>query len=54
MTSADIPEVDLSAYALKTEIPDVSAYQTQEQVIALITEYGGGGGSLPASEEVGF
>ena len=54
ITSADVPEVDLSNYALKTEIPDVSAYQTQEQVIALIAEYGGGGGSLPASEEVGF
>lgn len=54
ITSADVPQVDLSAYALKTEIPDVSAYQTQEQVIALIAEYGGGGGSLPASEEVGF
>lgn len=53
ITSADVPEVDLSNYALKTEIPDVSAYQTQEQVIALIQEYGGGG-SLPASEEVGF
>lgn len=53
ITSADIPEVDLSSYALKTEIPDVSAFQTQEQVIALIQEYGGGG-SLPASEEVGF
>lgn len=33
---------------------DVSAFQTREQVIALIAEYGGGGGSLPASEEVGF
>ena len=54
ITSADVPEVDLSAYALKTEIPDVSAYQTEAQVIALIKEYGGGGGSLPASEEVGF
>lgn len=54
ITSADVPEVDLSNYALKTEIPDVSAYQTQAQVIALIKEYGGGGGSLPASEEVGF
>ena len=54
ITVADVPEVDLSNYALKTEIPDVSAYQTQEQVIALIKEYGGGGGSLPASEEVGF
>ena len=54
ITVADVPEVDLSNYALKTEIPDVSAYQTQEQVIALIAEYGGGGGSLPASEEVGF
>ena len=54
ITSADVPEVDLSSYALKTEIPDVSAYQTEAQVIALIKEYGGGGGSLPASEEVGF
>lgn len=54
ITSADVPQVDLSNYALKTEIPDVSAYQTQEQVIALIQEYGGGGGSLPASEEAEF
>lgn len=54
ITSADVPQVDLSSYALKTEIPDVSAYQTQEQVIALIAEYGGGGGSLPASEEGEF
>ena len=54
ITVADVPEVDLSNYALKTEIPDVSAFQTKEQVIALIAEYGGGGGSLPASEEVGF
>ena len=54
ITSADVPEVDLSNYALKTEIPDVSAYQTEEQVIALISEYGGGGGSLPASEEAEF
>ena len=45
---------DLSNYALKTEIPDVSAYQTEAQVIALIAEYGGGGGSLPASEEGEF
>ena len=54
ITVADVPEVDLSNYALKTEIPDVSAFQTETQVIALIKEYGGGGGSLPASEEVGF
>ena len=44
----------LADYAKKSEIPDVSAYQTEEQVIALITEYGGGGGSLPASEEAEF
>jgi hypothetical protein len=30
------PEVDLSNYALKTEIPDVSGYQTAAQVQTLI------------------
>lgn len=29
-------------------------YQTEEQVIALIQEYGGGGEALPVAEEVGF
>ena len=43
---------DLSDYALKTEIPDVSAYQTEEQVLALIEAHGGG--TLPASEEAEF
>lgn len=28
--------IDLSAYALKTEIPDVSEFMTEEQVLALI------------------
>lgn len=42
---ADIPSPDLSNYALKEEIPDVSAYQTQAQVLALITA------NLPASGE---
>jgi len=32
-----IPKVDLTDYALKTEIPDVSGYQTAEQVEAAIT-----------------
>lgn len=31
-----IPQPDLSAYALKTDIPDVTGYQTEEQVNALI------------------
>lgn len=37
-------------------IDDVKAlgYQTEEQVIALIEAYGGGGESLPAAEEVEF
>lgn len=43
----------LEGYALKTELPDVSGFVTEEQVIALIEEHGGGG-SLPASEEVEF
>ena len=44
----------LAGYAKLTDIPDVSGYQTEAQVIALIEAHGGGGGSLPASEEVGF
>lgn len=43
----------LDGYALKTEIPDVSAYLTEEQVIALIEEHGGEG-ALPSSEEAEF
>lgn len=43
----------LEGYALKSEIPDVSGYQTEEQVLALIAEHGGGT-SLPASEEAEF
>lgn len=30
------PTTDLSSYALKTEIPNVSSYQTEAQVLALI------------------
>ncbi|MBR5823816.1 MAG: hypothetical protein IKY67_06705 [Paludibacteraceae bacterium] len=33
---------------------DTSGFTTEEDVIALIAEYGGGGGSLPASEEGAF
>lgn len=33
---------------------DVSGFTTEEQVIALIAEYGGGGGDLPAAEGVEF
>lgn len=52
---------DLSGYALKTDIPDVSdfiiaddisGFQTEEQVIALIEEYGSK--PLPISEEGEF
>lgn len=43
LTSKDIPD-----------IPDVSAFVTEEDVIALIAEHGGGGGTLPASEESEF
>lgn len=63
----DIPDPDLSDYAKKEDIPslegyaktedipDVSEFQTEAQVIALITEYGGGSGeALPASEEGAF
>lgn len=41
-------------YAKKTDIPDTSGFTTEEQVIALIAEHGGGGGDLPASEEGAF
>lgn len=44
--------VDLTDYALKTDIPDTSGFTTEEQVIALIAEHGGG--TLPASEEGAF
>lgn len=32
----EIPEVDLKDYALKSEIPDTSAFQTEEDVKSLI------------------
>ena len=54
ISAIEIPEVDLTDYALKSESPDVSEYQTEAQVIALITEYGGGGEALPSAEEVEF
>ena len=51
-------EVDLSNYYTKEEtdalIPDVSTYQTEAQVIALIEQYGGGTEELPAAEGVEF
>lgn len=44
-----IPEVDLSEYAKTTDIPDVSGYQTEAQVIALIQA------NMPASgDEVSY
>ena len=47
--------VNLEDYAKKTDIPDTSGFTTEEDVIALIAEYGGsGGGDLPASEEGAF
>lgn len=46
--------VNLEEYAKKTDIPDTSGFTTEEQVIALIAEHGGGGGDLPASEEGAF
>jgi hypothetical protein len=50
---SEIPSLD--GYAKTTDIPDVSAFRTEEQIIALIQQYGGGSGeNLPASEEVEF
>ena len=51
-----ITETELNAkgFATTAQIPDVSAFQTEEQVIALIEEYGGGTVSLPASEDGEF
>lgn len=37
IANIDIPEVDLSSYATKEEIPDVSGFQTAEQVQTAIT-----------------
>ncbi len=54
ISAIEVPDIDLTDYALKSEIPDVSAYQTEAQVIALIEEYGGGGEALPSAEEVEF
>lgn len=34
--SIKIPEVDLTGYALKSEIPDTSAFQTEDEVKSLI------------------
>jgi hypothetical protein len=49
----EIPSLD--GYAKTTDIPDVSAYLTEEQVIALINQYGGSGGAnLPSGEEVAY
>ena len=45
-------EIDEKISAI--EIPDVSAYQTEAQVIALIEAHGGGGEALPSAEEVEF
>lgn len=63
-----IPDVDLSDYytkeevnglipdttgfALKTEIPDTTGFVSEERVLELIEEHGGG--NLPASEEGEF
>lgn len=44
--------VNLEEYAKKSDIPDTSGFTTEEQVIALIAEHGGG--TLPASEEGAF
>ena len=54
IANVDISGIDLSDYALKSEIPDVSAFKTEEEIIALIEEHGGGGEVLPAAEEVEF
>ncbi len=45
----------IDAAILDIEIPDVSAFQTEAQVIALIEQYApAGGAALPSSEEVEF
>ena len=46
-----LTEADKSEIA---NLVDTSRFTTQEDVIALIAEYGGGGGNLPASEEGEF
>ena len=46
LTEADKQEI--------ANLVDTSRFTTQEDVIALIAEYGGGGGNLPASEEGEF
>ena len=43
---------DVSGFALKTEIPDTTGFVTEERVLELIEEHGGG--NLPASEEGEF
>ena len=58
----EIPNPDLTGYATEAyvneaigsiDMPDVSAFQTEEQVIALINEYASGE-TLPAAEGVEF
>jgi hypothetical protein len=55
--SIEVPDVDLSDYYTKTEvdnlIPDTSGFVSEERVLELIEEHGGGG-NLPASEEGEF
>ena len=46
-----LTEADKSEIA---NLVDTSRFTTEEDVIALIAEYGGGGGNLPASEEGEF
>ena len=46
LTEADKQEI--------ANLVDTSRFTTEEDVIALIAEYGGGGGNLPASEEGEF
>lgn len=48
-----ITETELNAKGFLTA-EDVSGFQTEEQVLALIAEHGGGGANLPASEEGEF
>ena len=43
---------DVSGFALKTEIPDTTGFVSEERVLELIEEHGGG--NLPASEEGEF